>query len=52
VEGIDEPPHLGVTLPPPYRELHKAGSNDAVMKLFDELEAIGKASNVVVHRCG
>ena len=50
-KGIDEPPHIAVTLPPPNREPRKTGSNDAVMKLFGELEAIGKASNVVVHRC-
>jgi len=50
-EGIDELPSIAVTLPPPYREPRKSKSNDAVMKLFGELEAIGKASNVVVHRC-
>jgi hypothetical protein len=50
-KGIDESPHIAVTLPPPYREPHKTENNIAVLKLFGELEAIGKASNVVVHRC-
>ncbi|MEX2581626.1 MAG: hypothetical protein WD342_21390 [Verrucomicrobiales bacterium] len=50
-EGIDEPPYIAVTLPPPYREPRKTESNDAVTKLFSELEEIGNASSVVVHRC-
>lgn len=49
-DGVDQPPHFAVTLPPPYREPHKNESNEVVLKLFGELEAIGKASNVIVHR--
>ncbi len=47
----NEPPHVAVTLPPPYREPHKAKINDAVKKLLNELIEIGKSHNVVVHRC-
>ena len=48
-DNLDHVPHVAVTLPPPYREQHKAESNEAVMKLFSELEEVGKASNVIVH---
>ena len=50
-DASDQAPHVAVTLPPPYRDPQKAESNEAVMKLFGELEEVGKTSNVVVHRC-
>ena len=47
----DEPPHVAITLPPPYREPDRADSNAAIFKVFDELVAIGKKHGRVVHRC-
>ena len=49
--GSSDPPHVAVTLPPPYRELNRAESNAAVLKLFEQLVEIGKKADVVVHRC-